>query len=83
MISAAMRTAMEMDPAAIMFGDNIVFEVVFRCSQGLREEFGEDWVFITPFSDNGIMASHGWAAALTGPWFGLCLARLARWHLAS
>ena len=59
MISAAMRTAMEMDPAAIMFGDSVVFGGVFRCSQGLREEFGEDWVFITPLSNNGIMASHG------------------------
>ena len=58
-ISAVTRTVMEMDPVAIMFGEDAVFGGTFWCSQGLREEFGKDWVFITPLSNNGIMASHG------------------------
>jgi 2-oxoisovalerate dehydrogenase E1 component beta subunit len=45
---------MKTDPTAIVFGEDIAFGGVFRCSQGLREEFGEDRVFNTPLSENGI-----------------------------
>ena len=82
-INKAMQTSRETDPTAIMFGEDLTFGGGFRCSQGLREEFGEDRVFITPLRENGITASHGWAAALTDPWSGRCLMRSAQWHLAS
>lgn len=50
-INAALRTAMTSDPTAILFGEDIAFGGVFRCSQGLREEFGEGRVFNTPLSE--------------------------------
>lgn len=53
-INSAMRTAMETDPTAILFGEDVAFGGVFRCSQDLREEFGEGRVFNTPLSENGI-----------------------------
>ena len=53
-INSAMRTAMQSDPSAIVFGEDVAFGGVFRCSQNLREEFGEDRVFNTPLSENGI-----------------------------
>ena len=56
-INSAMQTAMETDPTAIMFGEDVAFGGVFRCSQNLREEFGEDRVFNTPLSENGIAVS--------------------------
>ena len=56
-INSAMQTAMETDPTAIMFGEDVAFGGVFRCSQNLREEYGEDRVFNTPLSENGIAVS--------------------------
>ncbi len=53
-VNSAMRTAMQSDPSAIVFGEDVAFGGVFRCSQNLREEFGEDRVFNTPLSENGI-----------------------------
>jgi hypothetical protein len=53
-INSAMKTAMQSDPTAIVFGEDIAFGGVFRCSMGLREEFGEGRVFNTPLSENGI-----------------------------
>jgi len=63
-INAALRTAMTSDPTAILFGEDIAFGGVFRCSQGLREEFGEGRVFNTPLSENGIAGmAVGYASA--------------------
>lgn len=56
-INSALKTAMETDPTAILFGEDIAFGGVFRCSQGLRDEFGEGRVFNTPLSENGIAVS--------------------------
>lgn len=53
-INAAMKSAMHSDPTAIVFGEDIAFGGVFRCSQGLKDEFGEERVFNTPLSENGI-----------------------------
>lgn len=53
-INAAMRTAMRTDPTAIVFGEDVGFGGVFRCSQDLLDEFGKDRVFNTPLSENGI-----------------------------
>ena len=49
-----MQTAMQIDETAIVFGEDVSFGGVFRCSQNLREEFGNDRVFNTPLSENGI-----------------------------
>ena len=53
-INSAMQTAMQTDDTAIVFGEDVSFGGVFRCSQNLREEFGSDRVFNTPLSENGI-----------------------------
>lgn len=53
-VNDAMSIAMRTDPTAIVFGEDVAFGGVFRCSQNLREEFGADRVFNTPLSENGI-----------------------------
>jgi len=53
-INEGMRTAMQTDPTAVTFGEDVAFGGVFRCSVGLREEFGEDRVFNTPLCEQGI-----------------------------
>lgn len=53
-INAAIRTAMEVDPTAITFGEDVAFGGVFRCTVGLREQFGSDRVFNSPLSEQGI-----------------------------
>ena len=53
-INDAMSIALATDPTAIIFGEDVAFGGVFRCSQGLREAFGNDRVFNTPLSENGI-----------------------------
>ena len=56
-INSAMRSAMRTDRTAIVFGEDVGFGGVFRCSQDLLEEFGRDRVFNTPLSENGIAVS--------------------------
>ena len=53
-INDAMKIALKTDDSAILFGEDVAFGGVFRCSQNLREEFGEDRIFNTPLSENGI-----------------------------
>lgn len=38
----------------ILFGEDVAFGGVFRCSVDLRDEFGEDRVFNTPLCEQGI-----------------------------
>jgi 2-oxoisovalerate dehydrogenase E1 component beta subunit len=53
-VNHAMEIAMQTDESAIVFGEDVAFGGVFRCTQGLREKFGSDRVFNTPLSENGI-----------------------------
>jgi len=53
-VNDAMRIALETDDSAVVFGEDVAFGGVFRCSQGLRERFGADRVFNTPLSETGI-----------------------------
>jgi 2-oxoisovalerate dehydrogenase E1 component beta subunit len=53
-INNAMTTAMDTDDSAIVFGEDVAFGGVFRCSNGLRDKFGPSRVFNTPLSENGI-----------------------------
>ena len=63
-INDAMSIAMKTDPSAILFGEDVAFGGVFRCSQNLREQYGDDRVFNTPLSENGITGfAIGYAAA--------------------
>ncbi len=53
-VNDAMRVAMATDPTAIVFGEDVAFGGVFRCSVGLKEEFGAHRVFNTPLCEQGI-----------------------------
>jgi hypothetical protein len=54
-INDAMRIAMMTDSTAIIFGEDVGFGGVFRCSIGLQEEFGSHRVFNTPLCEQGIV----------------------------
>lgn len=53
-LNDGMRIAMKTDPTAILFGEDVGFGGVFRCSVGLQEEFGKHRVFNTPLCEQGI-----------------------------
>ncbi|CAK4635359.1 hypothetical protein LEN26_007083 [Aphanomyces euteiches] len=53
-LNDAMRIAMETDPTAAIFGEDVAFGGVFRCTVDLREKFGEDRVFNSPLCEQGI-----------------------------
>jgi 2-oxoisovalerate dehydrogenase E1 component beta subunit len=53
-INDAMRCALREDKTAVVFGEDVAFGGVFRCSMGLREEFGAARVFNTPLCEQGI-----------------------------
>ncbi len=57
-LNDAMRIAMETDDSAILFGEDVGFGGVFRCSVGLQEKFGKDRVFNTPLCEQGIAGWH-------------------------
>jgi len=54
-INDAMAVALETDPKAVTFGEDVAFGGVFRCSVDLRERFGPDRVFNTPLAEQGII----------------------------
>jgi len=53
-INNALSIALETDPTSILFGQDVAFGGVFRCTQGLQDKFGPNRVFNTPLSENGI-----------------------------
>lgn len=53
-VNEAMAIAMKTDDSAIIFGEDVAFGGVFRCTQNLKEQYGKDRVFNTPLSENGI-----------------------------
>ena len=42
------------DDSAIVFGEDVKFGGVFRCTMDLNEKYGTDRVFNTPLSEQGI-----------------------------
>ncbi|KAJ6618810.1 pyruvate dehydrogenase [Mycena sp. CBHHK59/15] len=46
--------ALMKDDNAVVFGEDIAFGGVFRCTMGLAEEFGRERVFNTPLTEQGI-----------------------------
>ncbi|KAJ2629411.1 hypothetical protein H4R22_003331, partial [Coemansia sp. RSA 1290] len=67
-INDAMRIAMASDNTAVVFGEDVAFGGVFRCSVGLVDDYGRERVFNTPLTEQGIagfaigMASMGHTA---------------------
>jgi pyruvate dehydrogenase E1 component beta subunit len=54
-ITDALRTELRNDPNVLLFGEDIgVNGGVFRATEGLQKEFGEDRVFDTPLAESGI-----------------------------
>jgi len=53
-VNSALHHAMETDPTACVFGEDVAFGGVFRCSVDLREKFGAARCFNTPLSEQGI-----------------------------
>jgi len=50
----ALGTALATNPKAVVFGEDVSFGGVFRCTMGLTEEFGKKRVFNTPLTEQGI-----------------------------
>ncbi|KAF8511147.1 thiamine diphosphate-binding protein [Hysterangium stoloniferum] len=50
----ALSTALSKDDTAVVFGEDVNFGGVFRCTMGLAEEFGRERVFNTPLTEQGI-----------------------------
>ncbi|KAG5645578.1 hypothetical protein DXG03_005716 [Asterophora parasitica] len=61
----AMSIALQKDETAVVFGEDVAFGGVFRCTMGLSEEFGRERVFNTPLTEQGI-AGFGIGMALMG-----------------
>ncbi|PVV00869.1 hypothetical protein BB560_004733 [Smittium megazygosporum] len=64
-INEALSIAMNNDDKALIFGEDVAFGGVFRCTLDLRSKFGPDRVFDTPLCEQGIVgfangvAAHG------------------------
>lgn len=57
-IRDAMSIILTKDDSAIVFGEDVGFGGVFRCTLGLAEEFGRERVFNTPLTEYVVCAPH-------------------------
>ena len=53
-ITNALDIALTTDHTACIFGEDVAFGGVFRCTVGLAEKFGKERVFNTPLCEQGI-----------------------------
>uniref|UniRef100_A0A8C8VNU1 2-oxoisovalerate dehydrogenase subunit beta, mitochondrial n=1 Tax=Pelusios castaneus TaxID=367368 RepID=A0A8C8VNU1_9SAUR len=54
-VTSALDNALSRDPTAVIFGEDVAFGGVFRCTVGLRDKYGKDRVFNTPLCEQGIV----------------------------
>jgi 2-oxoisovalerate dehydrogenase E1 component beta subunit len=54
-INSALAHALRSDPRTLLFGEDVAFGGVFRCSMNLATEFGPERVFNTPLCEQGIV----------------------------
>ncbi|XP_022901571.2 2-oxoisovalerate dehydrogenase subunit beta, mitochondrial [Onthophagus taurus] len=54
-INNALDLALKTDDSAIIFGEDVAFGGVFRCSIGLQKKYGPERVFNTPLCEQGII----------------------------
>ncbi|KAF5905733.1 2-oxoisovalerate dehydrogenase subunit beta, mitochondrial [Clarias magur] len=54
-ITSALDNTLSSDPTAVIFGEDVAFGGVFRCTVGLRDKYGQDRVFNTPLCEQGIV----------------------------
>ncbi|XP_051574228.1 2-oxoisovalerate dehydrogenase subunit beta, mitochondrial-like [Myxocyprinus asiaticus] len=64
-VTSALDNTLESDPTAVIFGEDVAFGGVFRCTVGLRDKYGKDRVFNTPLCEQGIVG-FGIGAAVAG-----------------
>lgn len=64
-VTDAMDIALTKDETAVVFGEDVAFGGVFRCTVGLREKHGKERVFNTPLCEQGI-AGFGIGMAVSG-----------------
>lgn len=62
-INDALSTALAEDENVIIFGEDVAFGGVFRCTMKLAEQYGGERVFNTPLTEQGIMGFAIGAAA--------------------
>lgn len=62
-INSALRTALSTSDDVLLFGEDVAFGGVFRCSMDLQTEFGSERVFNTPLTEQGIVGFAVGAAA--------------------
>lgn len=62
-VNEALRHALQTDERVLVFGEDIQFGGVFRCTMGLNAEFGTDRVFNTPLTEQGLVGFGIGAAA--------------------
>ncbi|RKP24644.1 thiamine diphosphate-binding protein [Syncephalis pseudoplumigaleata] len=53
-VNEALATALSTDETAVVFGEDVAFGGVFRCTMGLAQQFGKSRVFNTPLCEQGI-----------------------------
>ena len=54
-INSALTHALRSDERTLVFGEDVAFGGVFRCSMNLARDFGSERVFNTPLSEQGIV----------------------------
>ncbi|VEN55916.1 unnamed protein product [Callosobruchus maculatus] len=64
-INNALDTVLGTDKSSIIFGEDVGFGGVFRCTVGLRDKYGKQRVFNTPLCEQGIIG-FGIGAAVMG-----------------
>ncbi|KAL2756027.1 hypothetical protein ACRALDRAFT_1042920 [Sodiomyces alcalophilus JCM 7366] len=62
-INDALSTALAEDPTVLVFGEDVAFGGVFRCTMTLADTYGANRVFNTPLTEQGIMGFAIGAAA--------------------
>ncbi|RMZ87835.1 hypothetical protein DV736_g4937, partial [Chaetothyriales sp. CBS 134916] len=54
-VNSSLHHALKTDETVLLFGEDVAFGGVFRCSKGLTDEFGSSRVFNTPLCEQGIV----------------------------
>lgn len=54
-VNGALAHALRSDERVLVFGEDVAFGGVFRCSMNLATEFGSERVFNTPLSEQGLV----------------------------
>lgn len=62
-VNEALRHALQTDERVLIFGEDIQFGGVFRCTMNLAADFGTERVFNTPLSEQGLVGFAVGAAA--------------------